>query len=201
VWDYGWDDQLETVPPENVAKCALEAQGQHPDKRLIIHFMQPHFPPLVGKIGGATGFNGLRRAVLQNASAFGRTGKLLDTTVENLLDRGELNVSEVWEAYRENLRIVLSHVEKLLPELDGITVVSSDHGNLFDERVGLLFPFRTSGHRKNFHVKQLVKVPWLIVKNHKGVSEVPQTKPVTDAGNDLEDDERIKDRLRKLGYI
>jgi membrane-anchored protein YejM (alkaline phosphatase superfamily) len=106
----------------------------------------------------------------------------------------------VWNAYRQNLSIVLSHVEKLLPQLDGTTVISSDHGNIFNERVGLLFPFRISGHRKNFHVKQLVKVPWLIVKNQREVS-APQINPITNAGDDLEDDERIKDRLRKLGYI
>jgi hypothetical protein len=200
VWDYGWDNALETVPPENVVKSALQAQRENPDKRLIIHFMQPHFPPLVGRIEGATGFDGLRTAVLKNASVFGRTGRLLDTTIENLLDEGVLNVADVWNAYRQNLSIVLSHVEKLLPQLDGTTVISSDHGNIFNERVGLLFPFRISGHRKNFHVKQLVKVPWLIVKNQREVS-APQINPITNAGDDLEDDERIKDRLRKLGYI
>lgn len=196
VWDYGWDDKLRTVPPENVAKAALEARQAHPDKRLIIHFMQPHFPFLGGRLGRETGFGGLRSAVLNDVDPF---SKLLDTTIDNLLERGELDVDQVWSAYRENLRIVLSHVEKLLPELGGRTVISADHGNVFDERIGLLFPFKVSGHRKNFHVKQLVKVPWLIVSDSPSINVAPQggaSEEYSEA-----DDKLVTDRLRKLGYV
>jgi hypothetical protein len=39
VWDYGWDENLLTVPPEPVVSAALEARRLYPDKRLIVHFM------------------------------------------------------------------------------------------------------------------------------------------------------------------
>jgi hypothetical protein len=41
VWDFGWNEDLKTVPPENVTDAAIPYLG---DKRLIIHYMQPHTP-------------------------------------------------------------------------------------------------------------------------------------------------------------
>lgn len=46
VWDRGWDDESKTVPPEKVSKEARMARARYPNKRLIIHFMQPHQPYL-----------------------------------------------------------------------------------------------------------------------------------------------------------
>jgi len=206
VWDYGWDDDLRTVPPENVVKDALRAKRNHPDKRLIIHFMQPHFPPLVGKLQGDIGFEGLRRAVLDNANPYNakplHNGILAhDVTVEKLLDSGKLSADKVWAAYKQNLRIVLSYAEKLIPDLSGKTVITSDHGELIGERIGFLFPFKLSGHRRNFHVKQLVKVPWLIVSDRNPSQRAATNEMATKADTSEADDEKIKDRLRKLGYI
>lgn len=46
VWDSGWNDELGTVPPENVNRIALNIikQFAHVQKRFIIHYLQPHFP-------------------------------------------------------------------------------------------------------------------------------------------------------------
>lgn len=41
VWDWGWDPDLGTVPPEEVRKAAL---GRSRDESLIVHFVQPHAP-------------------------------------------------------------------------------------------------------------------------------------------------------------
>jgi len=41
----------------------------------------------------------------------------------------------VWEAYNENLDIVLTEIEALLDELDGKSVITADHGNLVGERL------------------------------------------------------------------
>ena len=197
VWDYGWDDNLRTVPPENVVKDALQAKKDNPDKRMIIHFMQPHFPPLDRQFEHDTGIDGLRRAARDNLPF----NRVLDTTVEYLLEIRELNLNEVWDAYKRNLAIVLSWVEKLIPDLSGKTVITSDHGNMFDERAGILFPFKMSGHKKNFHVRQLVTVPWLIISSQGSSHDVQKSSTAAETGNTLEDDEKIKDRLRKLGYI
>jgi len=39
-----WDENIGTVLPEDVTQKAIEVSENHPDKRLIIHYMQPHTP-------------------------------------------------------------------------------------------------------------------------------------------------------------
>ena len=38
VWDYGWDNTLKTVPPEEVTIAALDTLKSSPNKRMIIHY-------------------------------------------------------------------------------------------------------------------------------------------------------------------
>jgi len=44
MWDREFDDASGTVPPEAMADAAREAIEEYPNKRLIVHFMQPHGP-------------------------------------------------------------------------------------------------------------------------------------------------------------
>jgi len=54
--------------------------------------------------------------------------------MELMTGNSEMSKQEVWEAYIENLHVVLPHVEDLMTSLEGKTVVSSDHGNMVGER-------------------------------------------------------------------
>lgn len=47
LWDTDYDEDIGTVHPESVAAAAKEAADRYPNKRLIVHFMQPH-GPLIG---------------------------------------------------------------------------------------------------------------------------------------------------------
>lgn len=47
LWDTHYDEALGTVPPDAVAEQAITVGSDYPDKRLIVHFMQPH-GPLIG---------------------------------------------------------------------------------------------------------------------------------------------------------
>src|SRR5208282_6201448 len=164
VWDYGWDDQLDTVPPSIVVDGALEARTRHPDKRMIVHFMQPHFPALTGRYEKETGISGLRRIVKNDLDPMklAQTSPL-DVQVAALLKSGDLDRDNVMSAYRENLRIVLSYAAKLVEKLPGRTIITSDHGETFGERPEVLYPFKVFGHPR-LHVKPLVVVPWLIIE-------------------------------------
>ena len=161
VWDYGWDSNLNTVPPENVVEATLEAHRNYPNNRLIIHFMQPHAPFLTAKFPNVTGFKEHRNAALKNVH------KMRDLTVWSLLKKGELDPKDVWSAYRKNLVLVLPYVKTLLDILPGKTIVTSDHGNLISERPHILYPFKESGHPDGFYVKKLTLVPWFISINKK----------------------------------
>jgi len=209
VWDYGWDENLLTIPPEPVVRTALEARRLYPDKRLIIHFMQPHFPPLVGRPQGDTG------QALKRISSFARDGanpdKVLNlkrgypphvfaTTTDGLIARGVLTKEQGYSLYRENLRIVLSHVESMVKQLPGISVITGDHGNLFGERLGILYPFPVYGHWPGMRLGRLALVPWLTTANGEKIKPTTEGTESISAGLPEVDEEKIKDRLRKLGY-
>jgi len=208
VWDYGWDENLLTIPPDPVVSTALEARRSYPDKRLIIHFMQPHFPPLVGRPQGDTG-QALKR--IGNLAKDGANpDKVLNlkrgypphvfaTTTDGLLARGVLTREETVALYRENLRIVLSHVEDMLKQLPGVSVITGDHGNSFGERLGVLYPFPTYGHWPGLRLGPLVLVPWLITANGVAIPPNQSTEPAPACLPEA-DEQKIKDRLRKLGY-
>lgn len=44
VWYFGWDERLGTVPPKNVTETAKKWILRYPDRRMIIHYLQPHYP-------------------------------------------------------------------------------------------------------------------------------------------------------------
>lgn len=103
VWDFGWDEELKTVPPENVTQAALEAYERYSEKRLIIHYMQPH-----GNYIGET--------------------KLISKNPDKFLRTKIFNNDFFRRTYRENLKLVLDEVEDLIENLEGRIVISSDHG-------------------------------------------------------------------------
>lgn len=47
VWDWGWDEKLGTVHPKMVNEAVLKIRGEYADKRIIIHYLQPHEPYLL----------------------------------------------------------------------------------------------------------------------------------------------------------
>lgn len=120
-----WDESLETVRPSTVVDATLDAYEQTPNKRLVAHFMQPHYP-FIGELGKEIDHRGFSEESVE--------GKSEEKNVWQLLETGELNRNRVWEAYCENLDIVLEHVEDLLESLPGKTVITADHGNLVGER-------------------------------------------------------------------
>jgi len=153
VWDYGWDNDLNTVPPWVIVKEAISAHKKYPNKKLIIHFIQPHAPFLELKIRGETGLGDVRNTLLNSTNS-------CDVHWWDLAEKGKINMKEVWRGYISNLLIVLKYVKNLLPLLSGTTVITSDHGNLFGVRPHILFPFKTYAHPSGLYVKQLVLVPW-----------------------------------------
>lgn len=164
--------------PETVTECALATRERYPNKRLLVHYMQPHAPYI-----GPTG-----------AEHFDEEGHLVAR-----IATGEVSADRdtVLKAYRENLRIVLDHVADLLAALEGKTVVSADHGEMLGDRYRP-FPFRDYGHNPGIYTPQLVKVPWFVAENGDGpdvVSEEP------DGRSFARDEDVVEERLRDLGYV
>lgn len=182
LWVDHWDDDYKTVLPDAVTNEALAAEIDFPRKRLIIHFLQPHFP-FIGKTGreiehGTVAANGVISKDREIPSIWVR------------LENGDIEASKVWKAYRENLELALPHVEHLAKNLDGKTVITSDHGNAFGE-------WGIYGHPSNYYIDELVTVPWFVLpwSTRKSIESGTISDPHV-----RETDVDVSKRLEHLGY-
>ncbi|MDS0282276.1 hypothetical protein [Haloarcula onubensis] len=185
VWkEEGWDEELKTVPPEVTTKHAIEAAERYPDKRLLVHYIQPHYPFLTE-----------RGQPFDNDQAFLKPD---EAGSWNQVMTGELDAdaNTIWTAYRETLDRTLPSVAELLATLDGKSVVSADHGNMVGERA-TPFPIREWGHPRGIYTSELVTVPWFVVEGDRRdtVAEEPAER-----ASDVTD-ELVQDRLEQLGYV
>lgn len=187
VWDFGWDSTFKTVPPEEVTLAALETLKKYPDKRMIIHYNQPHRPFLSDS-------DLLRLDDGTWSKSCGRPmGSKKKTTIWHAARLGEVPIEKVWKGYKENLKLVMDEVKRLVDELYGKVVITSDHGNHLGE-------YMVFAHMSGLRTEELVKVPWLVVKNEE--REVVPTRKV-DRDSDLLklETEMIKERIRQLKKI
>jgi len=172
-------DQAEARSPETVTQAALEANNKYPNKRLIIHYMQPHAPHLT-ELGQQYGW-GIWSAALE----------------------GKITHSELVDSYTQTLNIVESHCETLLNELVGKTVITSDHGENLGERGfsdgtgASRFGFNQQLYGHGFQTPECRFVPWCIIdgSTRKNTSH---SEPVTQ--REIDEQKRINN-LRDLGYL
>jgi hypothetical protein len=151
VWKYGWDESINTVPPRNVTKAAIESSKKYPNKKMIIHYNQPHHPFLTNK--KFVEMDEGTWSTLKDG-LWGGTKK----TIWYYAEKGEIPIRDVIEAYENNLVIVMKEVQRLKNIFKDNIVITSDHGNLFGE-------YGLYGHKCNFRAEGLVKVPWDIIQN------------------------------------
>ena len=185
--DSEWDAKAGTVYPEAVVRRALEAAEKYPNKRLIIHFMQPHFPFL-----GETG--------TEIPGGFGRDMDDIDPERSHpwfdKLWGGGADRDLLLKAYYENHEYIVPYVEELLGGLDGKSVITADHANLVGEQ-GFPIPIRLYGHPGGLYHPNLTTVPW-IEFDKDGTRRTIRSDPPR-ASDEL-DDETVKQRLESLGY-
>lgn len=194
VWKEDWDADRGTVPPERTAAAVRDAAKTHPDKRLLAHFTQPHHP-FIGPTGESMadlGMRGREKALNPSAGVSDNSSR----KIWERLERGEVSKRRVWRAYRENLELTFPHIESLLEDVSGRTVITSDHGNLVGE---FLWPFpkRGYGHPVGLAAPQLLKVPWLVIDT--GSRRKVRSDPPVESQDARASDE-VHDRLADLGY-
>jgi len=168
--------------PRPTTELAKRANEEYPDKRLIVHYLPPHWP-FVGETGERL-FDGVDDAPWEDLIA----------------GRATVSKPDLWEAYLENLRIGLEHVEELFAELDGKTVVTADHGQLLGDRTKP-FPVEGYGH-PGVHVDALVTVPWFVCDHEtrkRVVAETPDESP-REAYDSATAERKVEQTLRDLGY-
>jgi len=181
VWRNYWDNKIGTVRSEAIYYVALKTYVRNPGRRMIIWFLQPHYPFINRKFNhiNALGREFMNKALHYNASS----NNLLIFTkiVKSLLRKGYLcagipdkvceyahrTPSEVIKAYIANLLSVLYYVKKLTEVLPGKIVITSDHGEAFGEPLNkLALSLRVYGHPSRIRIPSLTLVPYLIVENN-----------------------------------
>lgn len=179
VWRYQWDEELGTVPPRPITDRAITELRENDPERLILHYMQPHYPFIGNKLADGINLD----------YAFHKEGA--ENNVWNRLKLGEVTESEVWEAYRENLRLVMDEVELLLNNSDvDNAIITADHGNSF----GTLGIY---AHPPHTPLRCLREVPFI---RAEGVDERTYDPEVTESSNLRTGEEDISDKLSALGY-
>jgi len=186
VWRDHWDSRTETVRPEDTYRVALKAYVRNPSKRMVVWFLQPHYPFIDEKFDhiNALGREFMNKALYYNVSA---SNLLIFTKImKNLLKKGYLcagipdkvceytrkNTSEIIKAYIANLLSVLRYVKKLTEILPGRIVITSDHGEAFGEPLSkLILPLRVYGHPSRIRISSLTQVPYLVVENNTSQCE------------------------------
>lgn len=157
---------------------SLELQAEYPNKRLIIHYIQPH-RPYVDANGDI----------------------ILDykhTSVTELKRNG-VSRGDFRDAYRTTVIHILNHIKGLLGELMGKTIISADHGELLGDRMSPI-PYPSYGHPEGVYTEDLVKVPWFIV-DYEMRREIRTACGPLESGHTPEmDDEELNQHLRYLGY-
>jgi hypothetical protein len=143
VFESSWCGEYQTVKPEKVVEKAESARKLFPEKKLVVHFLQPHYPFIGDKELISSG-------IRVKSESFNQKN------VWEAVESGDLDKKKVLEAYKSNLKYVLQYVDELSDSLDGRTVITSDHGNLIGER-GFY------GHPKGSSAKGLREVPYEVV--------------------------------------
>jgi hypothetical protein len=181
----------EYFSPETVYNLSVKAYQENSNKRMIVHFMQPHAPyygekaKRLRKELSEQGFKFLawnEDMAQESTKQNGVLPNLLEATRRDLISNGDLI-----DIYIENIHIVLEYVNMLVTDINGKTIITSDHGEMLRWKIG---------HGERIYTEGLRKVPWvgLDYEEHREViKEPPET---TDTPNSADLDEQ----LAALGY-
>lgn len=189
VWDDDWDSELKTVHPADLTERALEVHERFPDKRLLVHYLQPHYPFI-----GETGRSEFRYDGYEDPlDPDGTREKFWDTVGTRIND---VSTETVWKAYVENLEFALPHVKELITVVEGKSVVTADHGEMIGERA-FPVPNKLHGHPGGLYMRQLVEVPWL---THTNGSRRRIVAGESKSEREDIDETVVQNRLTDLGY-
>lgn len=172
VWRYRWDEELGTIRPRPVTNQAIKYHRTKEPDRMILHYMQPHFPSIpVPELGSQI-----------NPDTNGWE------SIWDDLRTGEVNKESVIKAYVENLRYVMDDLEVLSRNIAADSVVlTSDHANMFGE-------LNLYGHPSYVPLDKIKRVPWAKINTS-------DERTFTPTEYDSPSGEEVENKLKNLGYL
>lgn len=183
VWRTHWDKKFNTVPPRCVRKVGLRAIKENPNKRIIIHFMQPHHPYRKLSKFKYTNFHkelnssppktkqlnrvfGILISLLRLRRIWWEVRKLLQTKPKSVEDLYFFNFSlkKIREFYEDNFLWVIKEVALLVNKIENRKIIiTADHGEAFGEG-GDLF------HVASFTYNPVIRiVPFFQINNRVNI--------------------------------
>lgn len=178
VWRDSWDEETGTILPGPLTARAVEHyRAERPD-RLVVHYMQPHWPYVPDPV--MYGFDPT------HVTEAGSTENPFDRQ-----NRGDLDRDDHFERYLANLEFVVEHLrETLLQAVDADTVVlTADHATLFGD-------YGLYKHPANMPMRGIRRVPWAETSATNDGSYTPDTADIGDGVETSRDQQ-----LRDLGYL
>lgn len=128
-WNYSWCDDLGTVRPDHLAEDA----NNNIDDKMIIHFIQPHFPHI--------GEPSLGKEDMETLEEFHQQDEISDGYLQRSY---QANLDKVWKEGVQQLNILNDENRRV--------VITADHGEVLGED-------DQYGHN-SFHNK-VINVPWI----------------------------------------
>ncbi|WP_135662760.1 hypothetical protein [Halorhabdus rudnickae] len=179
VWRYVWDKDVGTIPPEALTNVAVEHYRSGEYNRLIIHYMQPHWPYISDPI--MYGFDP------SHITGNGGTENPFDKQ-----NRGEISSEEHMKHYVSNLEHIVEHLRtELLTAIDAETVVlTADHATLFGD-------YGLYKHPVGVPLPVLRRVPWAVTSASNSGTFEPTDISKDDRKPAVDRDEQLRD----LGYL
>ena len=184
AWLTHWDEELNTVHPKDLTQLIKENKN----KRLIVHYVQPHSPYITAEEHSNEDFRHSREMAAKKTNKEKTKKKKLINKVKPLIQpiweriplKTRLKIKktlgielrtinkfvlqgktdELKQLYRENLEIALEEVNKAIDHLEGKIVITADHGEALGEEGEWVHP-----PRKDIPI--LREVPWLEINKRK----------------------------------
>ena len=161
VIDNKWTTELKTVTPDTINDKVKEIIKLYPDKRIVIHYLQPH-NTYIGE--NYKKYINLNYKQTNTSKAISKLPIQLLWFIARVLNKKNLRqpmligkaegTKGIRKAYEENLNLVLSKIKELLPNLDGKIIITADHGEYLGEH-GLY------GHLLKKRKKEVYEIPYL----------------------------------------
>lgn len=192
TWKTDFKQNTSTILPEAVTEDALIAYKEYPKKRLIVHYMQPHYPFLWDG-------EGPQYAAIGSETSNGIADPSPAKNIWDAISHEYVDHDTVWTGYQDTLNAALPYVHQLINEIDGKTIVTADHGNELG-RISWPVPTRVYGHPPGLRHPGLISVPWAEVESASrrsirddGVESATDKTSV--------DDVDLESKLEALGYV
>lgn len=184
--------------PKIVADIAIDEYDKYDDKRIIVHFMQPHTPYLGPRASDLRSELNKRGVGVSNAPGDAELTDP-DDIVQDIMEAARkeyISNNELKQCYVENLELVLTEVRRVLDHLDGRSVITADHGELLGRPARPLFAPDRYGHPRGLFLPETRVVPWLTVDSgtRRNITS-EKSRPLDDIS-----EERVTEQLKALGY-